>query len=98
MRKLLSFLIALAAIVFGVCSPLSAQTFYTLGAGSVAKAASGFNPSCSQSSNFLARATGIGSGFSYVQNFDAPKVPFMGLGPSSTAEAWFACLAKTSLT
>jgi hypothetical protein len=35
MRKLLTFLIALGAVAFGVCSPASSQGLMTLGAGSV---------------------------------------------------------------
>jgi hypothetical protein len=35
MRKLLTFLIALGAVAFGVCSPASPQGLMTLGAGSV---------------------------------------------------------------
>ena len=67
MRKLLTFLIALASIALGVCSLASAQSplqafppgMFDNRAARDAPAGGGFTPSCSQSSAFLARATGI---------------------------------------
>jgi hypothetical protein len=61
MRKLLTFLIALAAIVFSVVSPLPAlaQVGGLMFPGPGTPASSGFTPSCAQSSAFLARASTI---------------------------------------
>jgi hypothetical protein len=57
MRKLLSFLIALTAIVFGVCSPASAGCMALLGVGGSCGAPP---PSgCSQATTFLARTSGL---------------------------------------
>jgi len=61
MRKLLTLWIALAAIVFAVASPVSAQGFFggCFNCGNGPFASGSFTPSCSQSSTFLAAATGV---------------------------------------
>jgi hypothetical protein len=65
MRKLLTFLIALGAVAFGVCSPAAAQGQPILGFppgmfDNVAARAAGAAPvGCSQAATFLARTSGL---------------------------------------